>query len=387
MGFVYNLFDILPQNQCILLVVPNLQLVTQMYKDALDYGLNDCDLCKFTGKEKNIKKNAKLIITNTQYLLKSKNDKKIPKKFAILVDECHGIKPDNVIAKWVFKQTSMIKTGFTATLPKDQFELWNLQSLLGPIIYTKSVMEMVDKDIITGLKVKSIYFQHSYIPTFLPREVMVKPAIFEQLKIQDAYINKKGKTIKAIYEQGKLLKHEVWETESEDDFIRNLHRYQLEWIENQENVNQMIAKLPERLKGNTIILYKHTAHGKKLFDLVKSKHKYFIHGHIDIKDRETAREIAELRDDVVIVANYACFSTGINIKNIRNIVLASTTNRFTRLMQSIGRGVRKMKGKGKLLLIDVFHNLKYSEKHHFERTTIYEDEYDISNIKRLTINL
>ena len=160
-----------------------------------------------------------------------------------------------------------------------------------------------------------------------------------------------------------------------------------------EKRNKFIKNLAHDLKGNTLVLYSRVAtHGQILFDLINtnSRRVFFVHGGVDAEERETIREITEREIDAIIIASYGTFSTGINIKNLHNIVFASPSKSRVRNLQSIGRVLRKGTNKTKAILYDISDDCSYKSRknytlnHLIERIKIYNEEnfnYDIITIQ------
>jgi len=126
-------------------------------------------------------------------------------------------------------------------------------------------------------------------------------------------------------------------------------------------------------------------HGKILFEMLKQKADqgrkiFFVHGGIEAEDRENIRAITEKQNDAIIVASYGTFSTGINIRNLHNVVFASPTKSRIRNLQSIGRGLRLGEQKTSCKLYDIGDNLSwkshknYTLLHLIERVKIYNEE-------------
>ena len=124
-------------------------------------------------------------------------------------------------------------------------------------------------------------------------------------------------------------------------------------------------------------------------NIIENRHVFFIHGGVETEDREKVREITEQENDAIIVASYGTFSTGINIKNLHNIIFASPSKSRIRNLQSIGRILRKGNQKTKATLYDIADDIRYKTKknytlnHLIERIKIYNEEnfnYDIVNI-------
>jgi len=127
-------------------------------------------------------------------------------------------------------------------------------------------------------------------------------------------------------------------------------------------------------------------HGQVLYDMIRNTENigdrkvFFVHGGTETEDREKIREIMEKENDAIIVASYGTFSTGINIRNLHNIIFASPSKSRVRSLQSIGRGLRNSEGKDKATLYDIADDLRYKKhmnftlKHFVERVKIYTEE-------------
>jgi len=137
-------------------------------------------------------------------------------------------------------------------------------------------------------------------------------------------------------------------------------------------------------------------HGRVLFDLINKniesdRKVFFIHGGVDVEDRELARSIIENETNSIIVASYGTFSTGINIKNLHNVIFASPSKSRIRNLQSIGRVLRKGANKFSATLYDIADDCTYRSKrnytlnHLIERIKIYNEEK--FNYDMVTINL
>ena len=162
-----------------------------------------------------------------------------------------------------------------------------------------------------------------------------------------------------------------------------------------EEINSL-RNLALDLKGNTLILFARVeGHGQPLYELInnsnliENRHVFFVHGGVATEDREKVREITEKETGAIIVASYGTFSTGINIKNLHNVIFASPSKSRIRNLQSIGRVLRKGDKKTKATLYDIADDISYKSRknytlnHLIERIKIYNEEnfnYDIVNI-------
>ena len=116
---------------------------------------------------------------------------------------------------------------------------------------------------------------------------------------------------------------------------------------------------------------------------------FFVYGGVDAEDREKIREITEKETNAIIVASYGTFSTGINIRNLHNVIFASPSKSRVRNLQSIGRVLRKSDSKVTATLFDIADDITYERKrnytlnHLLERIKIYKEEkftYEIINL-------
>jgi len=169
---------------------------------------------------------------------------------------------------------------------------------------------------------------------------------------------------------------------------------EIDFIVTNTKRNEFIKNLAFVLHRNTLILFQFVEkHGKQLYDLIKNDTKrriFFVYGGTDTQTREQIREITEEEKDAIIIASYGTFSTGINIRNLHNIVFASPSKSRIRTLQSIGRGLRKSEQKEQAVLYDIADDLRYKSKrnytlgHFLERLNIYNEEkfnYELQRIK------
>jgi superfamily II DNA or RNA helicase len=176
----------------------------------------------------------------------------------------------------------------------------------------------------------------------------------------------------------------------------NVYEDEIQYLINHEQRNNFIKNLTLDLKGNTLVLFQRVeSHGAVLYEKInnnkgENQKVFFIHGGVDTQERELVREITERENDAIIVASYGTFSTGINIKNLHNVIFASPSKSRIRNLQSIGRVLRKGKNKVKATLYDISDDCStksrrnYTLNHFIERIKIYNEEkfnYEIITIK------
>ena len=329
------------KHEKILLVVPTTSLVEQMYKDFRDYGWDAESYCHriYAGKEKT--NEYPVTITTWQSV------HKLPRSFfedysVVIGDEAHLFKSKSLISIMTKLHHAKYRYGFTGTLDGTQTHKWVLEGLFGP----------------------------SYKVT--KTDELMKQGHLSQLDIQCL-----------------VLKHPKKKFETYQDEIQYLIEH--------ENRNKFITNLTLDLKGNTLVLFSRVeAHGAVLYEKInKNKQSdrkvFFIHGGVDAEERELVREITENENNAIIVASYGTFSTGINIKNLHNVIFASPSKSRIRNLQSIGRVLRKGSNKIKATLYDISDDCTYNSRknytlnHFIERIKIYNEEN--FNYEIITINL
>ena len=176
-------------------------------------------------------------------------------------------------------------------------------------------------------------------------------------------------------------------TDEEKKLVSKMsYQEEIDWLVQHPKRNTVLKNLCITQEGNTLVLFQFVEkHGQVLYDIINSKvgdtrKVFFVHGGTDTETREQIRAITEKQNDAIIVASYGTFSTGINIRNLHNIVFASPSKSRIRNLQSIGRGLRKGDNKQQCNLFDVGDDLQWKSKknytlnHMIERIKIYNEE-------------
>ena len=327
------------KQQNTLIVVPTTSLVEQMYKDFADYGWDVGSFCHkiYAGKERET--DSQVIITTWQSIYKL--PRKYFERFSVVIgDEAHQFKSKSLISIMTKLHKAKHRFGFTGTLDGTQTHKWVLEGLFGPSYKIIKTDELMKKGHVAKLDINVLLLKH-------------KPQKFE-----------------------------VFEDE-------------VQFIINHEQRNKFIRNLALDLKGNTLILYARVeGHGRVIYDMINSnvleqREVFFVHGGVVAEEREKVREITETQNNAIIIASYGTFSTGINIKNLHNVIFASPSKSRIRNLQSIGRVLRKGNNKTKATLYDIADDISYKSRRNYtlnhlvERIKIYNEEnfnYDIISI-------
>ena len=184
--------------------------------------------------------------------------------------------------------------------------------------------------------------------------------------------------------------------ETECKLVKGMsYQDEMDYIVTHKIRNKFIKDLTLNLKGNTLVLFQYVEkHGNVLHQMISEeatdRKVFYVYGGTDTKTREDIRAITEKEKSAIIVASYGTFSTGINIRNLHNIVFSSPSKSRVRTLQSIGRGLRKSESKDTATLYDIADDFTHKSKRNFtinhfqERINIYAEEefdYEITRIR------
>jgi superfamily II DNA or RNA helicase len=329
------------KGQKILLVVPTTSLVEQMHKDFQEYGWDADSYCYkiYGGRERN--NTHPVTITTWQSIYKL--EKSFFKDYQVIIgDEAHLFKSKSLITIMSHLHHAKYRFGFTGTLDGTQTHKWVLEGLFGPSYKITKTAELMEKGHLSKLNIKCLVLKH-------------KPQKFDTF---------------------------------EDE---------VQFIINHQKRNNFIKNLALDLKGNTLILFSRVeTHGQPLYESINNgaeinRKIFFVHGGIDAEEREEVRAITENESNAIIIASFGVFSTGVNIKNLHNVIFASPSKSRIRNLQSIGRVLRKGNNKTKAMLYDIADDCTYNSRknytlnHFIERIKIYNEEN--FNYEILTLNL
>lgn len=328
------------KNEKILLVVPTTSLVEQMYKDFQDYGWDSETYCHriYSGRERT----NEYPVTITTWQSVYKLERSFFEEYGVIIgDEAHLFKSKSLIQIMTKLHHAKYRFGFTGTLDGTQTHKWVLEGLFGPSYKVTKTDELMRQGHLSQLDIQCLVLKH------LPQ------------------------------------KFETYEDE-------------IQYLISHEQRNNFIKNLALDLKGNTLVLFSRVeAHGAVLYEKINNYNRndskvFFVHGGVDTEERELVREITEKESNAIIVASYGTFSTGINIKNLHNVIFASPSKSRIRNLQSIGRVLRKGKNKVKATLYDIADDCSnkskknYTLNHFIERIKIYNEEnfnYEINTIQ------
>ena len=328
----------------ILIIVPTTSLVEQLFKDFKDYGYNSVRNVHriYQGHEKET--NKRVVISTWQSVYN------LPKKWfsdfgMIIGDEAHLFKSVSLTKLMTKLEKTKYRVGLTGTLDGTKPHKLVLEGLFGAVNKVVSTSELIEKEQLADLKIICLILQHDKIAR---------------------------------------------------DFLKDkTYQEEMDYLVSNEKRNKYIRNLATSLNGNTLCLFQYVEkHGKQLYETIRDratdKKVFYVYGGVEAEEREQIREITEKSDNAIIVASYGTFSTGINIRNLHNIIFSSPSKSRIRNLQSIGRGLRLKDNNSAATLYDIAadisHNGKenYTLQHFKERINIYNSEdfnYEIHNVE------
>jgi superfamily II DNA or RNA helicase len=315
-------------------IVPNKSLVEQTEEDFINCKL---DVGVYYGDRKELGRTHTICTWQSLNILdkKSKDNDDLLSlaEFldgvsTVMVDEVHMAKAD-VLKRLLTQNISNapIRWGLTGTIPKDDIDFQNIKVSLGEVVHRVAAHELQEKGVLSQCHVN-----------------IIQTAEWKEF---ESYASE--------------LKFLVTDTD------------RMTWI----------AKLIKQISnsGNTLVLVDRIESGNflqthlsELFSVLKEEPDVaFISGSVKTKDRKEEYDEIKTSTNKIIVATYGVAAVGINIPRIFNLVLLESGKSFTRVIQSIGRGIRKADDKDFVQIWDLTASSKYAKKHLTERKRFYKE--------------
>lgn len=325
----------------ILLVVPNIMLVEQMYKDFADYGWeeieNEVEML-YGGKDPSYKLP---VLISTWQSLQNQTPDFFEKYNAVIVDECHQAKASVLSKILKYCSNASYRIGTTGTLPTSKCDVMNIACVLGKILYTITSKELIDRGYLTKMIIANMFLKYP----------------FEFIK----------------QNRGRAYPEEVKMVE--------------EYEGRRKALDVILKHTPDN--QNILLLCNHIDHLKDTISYLEEQYPNrivkTIAGNVKAAERELTRLSVEENEGMIIVATYGTMSTGVNIKKLHAVVLFANSKSKIKVLQSLGRGLRKHATKDKVILYDIIDDLSYQTKtgkttknyllkHWEERTKFYEEQ-------------
>ena len=306
-----------------MVIVPNKSLVVQTEEDYRNLGL---DVGVYFGDRKELNHTHTICTWQSLNVLDKKSydsDVLTLAEFAegvvaVIIDEVHQAKAD-VLTKLLTQnfKNCVIRWGLTGTIPKEEWEFQSLLASIGPVTNRVSAYDLQQKDVLAKLEIN----------------------ILQTTDI------------------------EVFRTFQEEYTWLVTDATRVTWIANK--VREI------SLTGNTLVLVNRIDTGKKLIEILPDA--VFISGEVKLDDRKEEYDEIKTSDGKIIVATYGVAAVGINIPRIFNLVLLEPGKSFVRVIQSIGRGIRKAEDKDSVQIWDITSTCKYAKRHLTERKKFYKE--------------
>ena len=307
-----------------IVIVPNKSLVVQTEEDYINCGL---DVGVYFGDRKDLDKTHTICTWQSLNILDKKHkDGEAILSLAefldgvstVIVDEVHQAKAEvlkNLLTRNL--KNAPIRWGLTGTVPKAPHEFESIHASIGPVIGQISAKELQDKGVLSKCHVNVI-----------------------QLNDQVTYTD---------------------------------YQSELKYLTTNEKRIQYIASILNNIKtsGNTLILVDRISAGTMLQELIPGS--VFVKGDVKLKDRKEAYDEINEGTNHVVIATYGVAAVGINIPRIFNLVLLEPGKSFVRVIQSIGRGVRKAKDKDFVQIWDITSTCKFAKRHLTQRKKFYKE--------------
>jgi superfamily II DNA or RNA helicase len=318
-----------------IVIVPNKSLVTQTEADYINLGL---DVGVYFGDRKEYNKTHTICTWQSlnNMLKKTKAGEAeveigdfIEGVVCIMVDEVHMAKADalKTLLTGVFSKVP-IRWGLTGTIPKAKYEAQSIYVSLGQLIGKLSASELQDQGVLAQCHVNIV-----------------------QLKDEVEFTNYQSE-----------LKH----------LLEDTHRL--------DAISELILKIKE--SGNVLVLVDRVNAGKEIVSRLPDS--VFVSGATNLVDRKEEYDEIATSTNKIIVATYGVAAVGINIPRIFNLVLIEPGKSFVRVIQSIGRGIRKAEDKDFVQIWDITSSCKFAKRHLTQRKTFYKEANYPFDIEKLT---
>ena len=320
-----------------LVIVPNKSLVTQTEDDYINCGL---DVGVYFGDRKELGKTHTICTWQSLNILDKRSkygeDVLSLAEFlegvsTVIVDEVHQAKAEvlkNLLTRNL--KNAPIRWGLTGTIPKEKFEFEAIHASIGPVIGQISAKELQDKGVLSECHVNIV----------------------------------------------QLI----------DTPVHSNYQEELKYLVSNDQRVDYLGKLANKIKqsGNTLILVDRISAGEKLQALIPDS--VFVKGDVKLKDRKEAYDEINEGTNHVVIATYGVAAVGINIPRIFNLVLIEPGKSFVRVIQSIGRGVRKAKDKDFVQIWDLTSTCKFAKRHLTQRKKFYKEAQYPFTIEKIEWN-
>lgn len=312
-----------------LILVPTVQLVDQFKSDMIEYGIPEGDIGMVNSKKKEF---HSPIVVSTWQSMKNKMDV-LPSFDAVIVDECHTAQASVISSIMMASVNARYRIGVTGTMPPDALDALNVKSYIGPVLKKFSGADLAESGYVAKCNIKQLFITYE------------DPAFGNYMSVRDEVFTNR-------YRIG-LIK----------EIINNSLNSILILVEKIEKEGMVLEKILNKSFPDRKIV--------------------FLSGKDNSKERDKWRKDMNDSDNIIIIASYPIFQQGVNIPSLKEIILASPSKSYVRVIQSLGRVLRKHISKEDgAILWDICDNTKFLRDHANKRARHYIKEgHDIKKIK------
>ena len=340
------------QNKRMIIIVPKTDLIIQTKEEIEQFGI---EVGAYYAKEKNVKPDV--VVSTWQSL--GNNPRLLCDFQGVMVDECHGGKANTLrnLLTGSTGQDMPIRIGLSGTLPDHDTDKITVFCSLGPVVAEVTSEALIAEGWLAKLNMTMVGFKEDFKEEYKE---------FQEANKSDPNLN------------------QITYTEFKKTFMFPEYQNEKSFLignpDRMETIASMVANLTKRY-GNTFVLVNSVEFGKRLAKLV-GDNAIFVSS--SITNRKPIYKSFDDNNGLVGIATYSLASTGLNIPRLFNVVLVDGGKSSVRVVQTIGRGLRKAKDKDQVNVIDVYSSVPYSTKHAAKRRKIYKQEkYDFMDIRNM----
>lgn len=353
------------RNKKSILIVPNINLLTQFVSDIESYNLTELagDL-EIMGDGKKSTFTKCVTISTWQSF---SNVLTLPNVACCIADECHRIAGEISSSCIGSLVDTKYRFGFTGTMPEDDVAYHRVTGLFDSPERFIRAKDLIDRGLGTPIRIKSVIFNYF-------------GEIQEELRSLPQW-NQKLKCLKEFRPRNMFVVKLA-------TALKNKEHNVLVLFSHTQHGKDIYRQIMESLFSDVVIRERDIT-GKSSFEFQSRYNVYFINGEDDAKTREDTRQILETKSGCILVANYALLSTGVNIRQLNDLIFASPLKAYTTITQSIGRGIRKCPGKDVFTVYDLVDNLGircptgifYRQYQHRLKTSYEPEGYSIDTVQ------
>lgn len=321
-----------------IIIVPDRSLTIQTCDN---YKMFKLDVGEYSGKRKDLEHQH--IVSTWQAL---QNRPELITQFSVVVaDECHKLK-GNVLTKLIndYGKNIPYRFGVTATLPKEKSDEYAVKIAVGTVQYSIPAHQLIDEGVLSDLHIDII--QHD-------------------TNLEEQYQDFLTECITLPTPTYKAFKDSYFPDWSAEKSFLQRDKHRLAWIAD------FVKKVRSQGKGNTLCLVNGIKFGQRLQEAIDDS--VFLYGDDDAKERKLVYDQFASEDNMTVIATVNIASTGLDIPRIFNLIFIDVGRSFTRVIQTIGRGLRKAHDKDFVNVFDICSDFKYSKGHLRERIKFYKE--------------